>query len=58
MLVRIKKEWLDDGDNGDTIYQVVEDNGDRKIIRENRLQRFEGEIISTELVRSHMIEEV
>jgi len=58
MLVRIKNEWLDSDDERNMIYVVTENNGDRLIIRENRLPRFNNEIIPTQLVRVHMIEEV
>jgi len=58
MLVRIKNEWLDSDDERNMVYVVTEDNGDRLIIRENRLPKFNNEIIPTQLVRSHMIEEI
>ena len=58
MLVRIKNEWLDSDDERNMVYVVTENNGDRMIIRENRLPRFNNEIIGTQLVRRHMIEEI
>ena len=58
MQVRIKNEWLDDASESEMVYDVIEDNGDRLIIREARLPRFNNELIPTQLVRSHMIEEI
>ena len=53
MKVKIRPEWQDEPDN--TVYIVVEDNGERLLIREDREPRFPNELIGTELVRRHMI---
>lgn len=53
--VIIKQEWLDGDDELMMVYDVVEQNGDRLIIREHREVRFTNEIIPTQLVREHMV---
>lgn len=58
MLVRIKKGYENSAEELNMVFIVTENNGDRMYIAENRGPRFPNEIIPTELVRSHMIEEI
>ena len=58
MLVRIKKGYENCAEELNMVFVVVEHNGDRLFIRENRARRFPNEIIGTELVRPHQVEEI
>lgn len=58
MLVRIKNGYENSAEELNMVFVVVEDNGDRLLIAENRDRRFPNEIIPTELVRDFQIEEI
>ena len=53
MYVRIKLEWRDDPADA-TVYSVIEDNGDRLLIRP--VEWAHGDIVPVELVRRDMVE--
>jgi hypothetical protein len=56
--VMIKEAYCDSDVELMMVYDVIEDNGDRLIIREHRAPRFNNEIIPTQLVRRYMLIDV
>ncbi len=52
--VRIKKEWRDPSESENTLYIVIEDNGDRSVIR---LKDCDMPLKPSQTVMDYMLEE-
>ena len=52
--VRIKKEWRDPSESAETLYEVVEDNGNRSVIA---LKDYNVPLRPTQTVMDYMLEE-
>ena len=52
--VRIKKEWRDPSESENTLYIVIEDNGDRSVIQ---LKDCDMPLKPSQTVKDYMLEE-
>lgn len=53
-VVRITEKWRDPNESADTLYEVLEDNGNRSVIA---LKDYSVPLMPTQTVMDYMIEE-